>query len=59
MKERIVELILELATPDGFTTATSASGITALEHEARDDSMEDDTIVFAGVCEASEVLCCL
>ena len=56
MKERIVELILEIAAPDGFTAATSASGVAALEHEARDDSMEDDTIVFAGVRKTSKIL---
>jgi hypothetical protein len=59
MKQRVVELILEFAAPDRFTTATSASGIAALEHEARNDPVEDDTVVFAGVCKASEVLGCL
>lgn len=59
VKERIVELILELASPDGFTTATSASRVAALEHETRDDPVEDDTVEFAGVRKASEVLSCL
>jgi len=59
VEERVVEFVLELAAPDGLAAATSAGGVTALEHEAGDDAVEDDAVVLAGVGEAGEVLACL
>jgi hypothetical protein len=50
------ELVLELGTVDGRATGTSASGVTALDHEAGDDAVEDDVVVFAGSGESGEVL---
>ena len=44
------ELVLELGAVDGRATGTSSSGVTALDHEARNDAVEDDVVVFAGSC---------
>jgi hypothetical protein len=57
--ERTVELVLELAAPDGLSTTTGAGGVTALEHEAGNDAVEDDAVVLASVGEACKVLTCL
>ena len=50
------ELVLELGAVDGRATGTSSSGVTALDHEARNDAVEDDVVVFAGSCQSGEVL---
>jgi hypothetical protein len=57
--ERAVELVLELAAPDGLSTTTGTSGVTALQHEAGDDAVEDDAVVLASVGETCKVLTCL
>lgn len=57
--ERAVELVLELATPDGLSATAGACGVAALEHEAGDDAVEDDAVVLACVGEACKVLTCL
>lgn len=57
--QRAVELVLELAAPDGLSTTAGAGGVTALQHEAGDDAVEDDAVVLAGVGEACKVLTCL
>jgi hypothetical protein len=50
------ELVLELGAVDGRATGTSSGGVTALDHEAWDDAVEDDVVVFAGGCQGGEVL---
>lgn len=54
--ERRFELILELATPDRGSPTTCAGRVTALQHEAGDDPVEDDVVVLACVAQTSEVL---
>lgn len=55
-----VELVLELAAPERLTTSTVAELIVAaLQHEAGDDTVEDDVVVLASISEACEVLTCL
>jgi hypothetical protein len=53
------ELVLELAAPDGRATTTSTGGVTALDHEALDDTVEDHVVVFAGCGKGGEVLASL
>jgi len=50
------ELVLELAAVDGSAAGSSTGRVTALNHEARDDAVEDDVVVFAGSCQSGEVL---
>jgi hypothetical protein len=50
------ELVLELGTVDGRATGTSSSRVTALDHEARNDAVENDVVVFTGSCQSGEVL---
>jgi len=54
--ERRHELVLELGAVDGSTTGSSTGRITTLDHEARDDAVEDDVVVFAGGCQSGKVL---
>jgi len=54
--QRRDELVLELAAPDRSATTASTGGVTALDHEALDDTMEDDVVVFAGRGQGGEVL---
>lgn len=56
MPQRGDELVLELAAPDGSAAAASAGGVTALDHEALDDTVEDHVVVFAGRGKSREVL---
>lgn len=54
--QRRDKLVLELAAPDGRATTASTGGITALNHEALDDTVEDHVVVFAGCGKSGEVL---
>ena len=54
--QRRDELVLELAAPDGRAATASTGGVTALDHEALDDPVEDHVVVFAGRGESREVL---
>ena len=54
--ERRYELVLELGTVDGGAACTGSSRVTALNHEAWDDTVEDDVVVFTGGCESGKVL---
>ena len=56
MPQRRDELVLELAAPDGSAAAASTGGVTALDHEALDDTVEDHVVVFAGGGKSREVL---
>jgi hypothetical protein len=49
-------LVLELLAVDRGTTATSASRVTALDHEVRNDAVEDGAIVVVARGEGREVL---
>ena len=56
MLQARMELILELPTRvDRSTTTTRAGRVTALDHEAGDDAVEDDVVVFAGGSKGGEV----
>lgn len=59
MEKRVVELVFEFSAPNRLAAATGAGGVAALEHEARDDAVEDYAVILAGVGEACEVLTCL
>ena len=50
------ELVLELAAPNGRATAAGTGGVTALDHEALDDTVEDHIVIFAGGGKSREVL---
>lgn len=53
---RGVELVLELAAVDGLAARARARRVAALDHEARDDAVEDDVVVLVRVGQAGEVL---
>jgi hypothetical protein len=54
--ERRDELVLELAAVDGRAAAAGTGGVTALDHEALDNAVENDVVVLAGCGERGEVL---
>ena len=56
MPQRGDELVLELAAPNRRTATTTTGRITALDHEALDDTVEDHVVVFAGGGKSREVL---
>jgi hypothetical protein len=51
----LMKLIFEGTSIDGLAPSSSASGITALYHEARNDSMEDGVIVVSLHAQLDEV----
>ena len=59
---RIREFIFEGSHPETLPSRTSTSGITSLDHEFSDDTVEYDTIIVSLLCESDEVLdgfrCC-
>lgn len=59
MPQRRDKLVLEFAAPNGRATTTSAGGVTALDHEALDDTVEDHVVVFASRGKSGEVLASL
>jgi len=59
MLQRRHNLILELAAVDRAATTASAGWVTALNHEAGDDAVEDDVVVLASAGELGEVLASL
>jgi hypothetical protein len=54
-----MNLVLEFLPVDRATSSTGASGIASLDHEVRNDAMEDDIVVVATFSERSKVLACL
>lgn len=52
-------LILKFLAVDGAASSTGASGIASLDHEVRNDAMEDDIVVVATFSEGCKVLACL
>jgi len=57
--EAAVELIPELAAPEGLAAATSTGGVTTLDHEVLDDAVEDDAVVVTLPREPGKVLASL
>mmetsp|Transcript_75896 Transcript_75896/g.158259 ORF Transcript_75896/g.158259 Transcript_75896/m.158259 type:complete len:672 (+) Transcript_75896:34-2049(+) len=54
-----VEFVLEFASPNTFSASAIALWISSLDHEALDDSVEDDAVVITIVRMNSEILDCL
>jgi len=52
-------LVFKLFSVDALSAATSASGVSALNHEAGDDAVENDVVVLAGCGECCKILACL
>ncbi len=50
------ELVFELGAVDAGAATAGTGWVTALDHEARDDAVEDDVVVLAGAGELGEVL---
>jgi len=50
------ELVLELGAVDAGAATAGTGRVTALDHEARDDAVEDDVVVLAGAGELGKVL---
>mmetsp|Transcript_22631 Transcript_22631/g.89528 ORF Transcript_22631/g.89528 Transcript_22631/m.89528 type:complete len:321 (+) Transcript_22631:466-1428(+) len=57
--ELLLELVGETVTPDALATATSACGISTLDHEILDGSVEDDIVIVALGAESQKVLASL
>ena len=57
--EGAVEFVLEFGAVDGRASTAGTGWVTTLDHEAGDDSMEDDVVVLAGVGEGRKVFACL
>jgi hypothetical protein len=53
--ERAVKLVFELLAVDGFSSSAGTCWITPLDHEAGNDAMENDIVVFACVCKLGKV----
>jgi hypothetical protein len=56
MLQSSFDFIFELFSIDGATAAACASRVASLDHEVRDDAMEDDVVVVAPLSESREVL---
>lgn len=52
-------LVFEFLAVNGATASTSAGRIACLNHEVRDDTVEDDIVVVAAFGKCREVLACL
>ena len=51
-----VDLVGEFFAEDGAATAASAGGVAGLDHEVRDDAVDEDVVVVAPGGEGGEVL---
>ena len=49
------DFVFELFTIDGITAAACASRVASLDHEIRDDAMEDDVVIVAPLSESREI----
>lgn len=56
MSKRRHDLVLELAAVDGLAASSGTSGVAALDHETRDDAVEDYVVVFTRFGQGGEVL---
>jgi hypothetical protein len=54
--QRLVELVLELAPPDGLAPGAVPQGVPSLHHEALDDPVEDEVVEVAVLAVGREVL---
>ena len=59
MSERWINLVLKLLAIDRAASASSPSGITSLNHEIRDYSVDDDIIVVSFLRKGSKVFASL
>ena len=59
VNEGVIKLVLEFAAEDGLAPTARACRIATLDHEVRNDAMEDYSVVFARIGETGEVLACL
>jgi hypothetical protein len=53
--QRREDLVLELFTVYRGAAAACACGVTTLDHEVRDDAVEDNAVVVAALCQPSEI----
>lgn len=51
-----MDLVSEFLAEDGAATATGTGGIAGLDHEIRDDAMDEDVVVVAPGGEGGEIL---
>jgi len=51
-----IKLVLKVPTPTTFSTGSIAKGITGLQHELLDDSMENNVVVITVVDVRDKVL---
>jgi hypothetical protein len=54
-----VDFVLEFLAVDRASSTAGAGGIAGLDHEVRDNAVEDDVVVVASLREGREVLACL
>ena len=59
MLQRGTDFVGKLFTIDARTTATSARGVSALNHETGNDTVKDDIVVVSALGEGRKVLACL
>jgi len=57
--EVLVDFVLEFLAVDRASPTTGAGRITGLDHEVRDDAMEDDVVVIASLREGRKIFACL
>ena len=56
--QRSVDLVFEFVPVDTRAAAPCACGVTSLDHEVGDDSVEDDAVVVVSLRQGREVLAC-
>ena len=56
MLQARIYLIFELFTIDGCATTSRTGGIASLQHEVRDDAVEDDVVVVPALGQSGEVV---
>ena len=54
-----VDLVFKFLAVDGASSSTSAGRVTGLDHEVRDDAVEDHIVVVSSFGKGREVLACL
>jgi hypothetical protein len=54
-----VDFVFEFLAVDRAASAAGAGRITSLDHEVRDNAVEDDVVIVASLREGCEVLACL
>lgn len=56
MLEGRVDLVGELFAVDAGSSSSRACGVARLDHEVRDDAVEDDVVVVTSLSEGREIL---